>query len=186
MGRGVNRSRTRSRLAILAAFLLQVPFATAQQTNQYTERARLTNLSEIEWSALGLSRYPIKLPVPAKEHVWEHLGSVSSVNFSPDSKIAVTGSWKEGRAYSVEDGKQLYTFKPKRPFYLIIAAVTPDDKSAFTSAGDRTTPEWDLKTDEMVREWGHRKDIEDLDISPGGGRNVATTAEDRTAKLSER
>ena len=39
MGRGVNRSRTRSRLVILAAFLLQVPFATAQQINQHTERA---------------------------------------------------------------------------------------------------------------------------------------------------
>ena len=136
--------------------------------------------------ALSLSRCPIKLPVPASEHVWEHLGSVSSVNFSPDSKIAVTGSWKEGRAYSVEDGKQLNTFKPKRLFYVIIAAATPDGKSAFTGAGDRTTPEWDLKTDEMVREWGHRKDVEDLDISPGGGRNVATTAADRTAKLWDR
>ncbi|MEC7302738.1 MAG: hypothetical protein VXV97_09295, partial [Pseudomonadota bacterium] len=115
--------------------------------------ARLTNLSEIEWLALILSRYPIKLPVPAKEHVWEHLGSVSSVNSSPDSKIAVTGSCKEGRAYSVEDGKQLNTFKPKRLSYVIIAAVTPDGKSAFTGAGDRTTPEWDLKTGEMVREW---------------------------------
>ena len=98
----------------MAALLLQVPFATAQQTNQYTERARLTNLSEIEWSALGLSRYPIKLPVPAKEHVWKHLSSVSSVNFFPDSKIAVTGSSKEGRAYSVQDGKQPYKFKPNR------------------------------------------------------------------------
>ena len=39
MGRGVNRSQTRSRRVILAASLLQVPFATAQQTNQYTERA---------------------------------------------------------------------------------------------------------------------------------------------------
>ena len=114
------------------------------------------------------------------------MGSVSSVNFSPDSKIAVTGSWKEGRAYSVEDGKQLYTFKPKRPSYVIIAAVTPDGKSAFTGAGDGTTREWDLKTGEMVREWGHWKDVEDLDFSPGGGRYVATTAADRTAKLWDR
>lgn len=106
-------------------------------------------------TTLGLTKYPIKLLVPAKEHGLKNLGSVSSINFSPDSKIAVTGSCKEGRANSVEDGKQLYTFKPKRPFYLIIAAVTPEGKSAFTSAGDGTTREWDLKTVEMVRERGH-------------------------------
>ena len=76
-------------------------------------------------------------------------------SISPDPKIAVTGSCKEGRAYSVEDGKQLYTFKPKRPSYLTIAAVTPEGKSAFTSAGDGTTREWDLKTGEMVRERSH-------------------------------
>ena len=83
------------------------------------------------------------------------MGSVPSINFSTDSKIGVTGSCKEGRAYSVEDVKQLYTFKPKRPFYFIIAAVTPEGKSAFTSAGDGTTREWNLKTAEMVGEWGH-------------------------------
>ena len=57
MGRGVNRSRTRSRLVILAAFLLQVPFATAQQTNQYTERA----LHDFKRDLMG-GAWPIQIP----------------------------------------------------------------------------------------------------------------------------
>lgn len=186
IGRGSRLKRTKFSIAFSAALIAAPLTAFSQSANPYEERARLTDLKEITWSAASMHRYPVSVPKFTTEHVWEHLGSVSSVNFSPDAKIVVTGSWKEGRAYDVATGKRLFTFEPKRPSYVIIAAVAPDGKSAFTGAGDGTTREWDLKTGKMLREWGHWKDVEDLDFSPGGGRYVATTAADRTAKLWDR
>lgn len=187
-GRGSiwQRAKTTAVAAALAAAMLSSAPAFAQQPDPYRERARLADLKEIDWSSPGAARYPIKLPQPVAEHVWEHPGSVASVNFSPDARIAVTGSWKEGRAYDVVTGKQLHTFEPKRPSYVIIAAVSPDGQWVFTGSGDGTTRQWDIRTGEMKREWGHWKDVEDLDFSPGGGRYVATTAADRTAKLWDR
>ena len=180
------KDRLSSRIALTALATLIATGSAAQQVDPYAERSRLLQLKEIVWSEAAASRYPVKLPVPAKEHVWEHLGSVASVNFSPDAQVAVTGSWKEGRAYNVESGELLHTFKPKRPSYVIIAAVAPDGKTSFTGAGDGTIREWDIKSGKMLREWGHWKDVEDLDFSPGGGRYLATTAADRTAKLWDR
>lgn len=152
MGRGVNRSQTRSRRVILAASLLQVPFATAQQTNQYTERAP----HEFKRVRMG-GAWPVQIPDqtagPGQRAWLENFGFGLLDQFLSRLENRGTDSCKESRAYSVEDGKQHYTFKPTRPSYFIIAAVTPDGKSAFTGAGDRTTPEWDLKTGEMVREW---------------------------------
>jgi len=150
--RKVRLKRNIRRTVLILAASVVASAAIAQQSNPYGERNRLIALKEITWSETAAARYSVKLPVPAKEHIWDHLGSVSSVNFSPDARIAVTSSWKEGRAYDIVTGKLLHTFLPKRPSYVIIAAVAPDGKTSFTGAGDGTTREWDLKTGKMLRE----------------------------------
>ena len=47
--------------------------------NLYAERNRLLQLKVIVWSEIAASRCPAKLPMPAKEQVWEHLVSNSAV-----------------------------------------------------------------------------------------------------------
>ena len=47
--------------------------------NLYVERNRLLQLKVIVWSEIAASRCPAKLPMPAKEQVWEHLVSNSAV-----------------------------------------------------------------------------------------------------------
>ena len=149
----------------------------------YQEYERLSKLERIRWSAKVAARYPNQSPVAkVADRVWEHLGSVSGLAFSPDSRLALTGSWKEARLYDVETGKQLNLWKHKRPSYVIAVAFSPDGKTAATGAGDGTTRLWNVESGEMLRQWGHWKDVEDLDFSPDG-RYVATTAADRTAKL---
>ncbi len=146
------------------------------------EWERLANLDRIVWSAEMFERYAKGRLPPVEERVWPHLGSVTSVAFSPDGRLALTGSWKEARLYDVATGKRLRLWTHKRPSYVIVVAFSPDGRLAATGAGDGTTRLWEVKSGEMIRQWGHWKDVEDLEFSPDG-RYVATSAADRTAKL---
>tara|TARA_E500000331_G_scaffold278177_1_gene271050 strand:+ start:392 stop:700 length:309 start_codon:yes stop_codon:yes gene_type:complete len=100
----VRLKRNIRRTVLILAVGVVASAATAQQSNPYGERNRLIALKEITWSKAAAGRDTVKLPLPAREHLWDHLGSVSSVNFSPAARIAVTCSWKEGRAYDIVTG----------------------------------------------------------------------------------
>ena len=67
------RIGSRILLTVLAALI--VTGSAAQQADPYAACNKLLQLKEIVWSENAASRYPFKLPTPAKERVWEHLGS---------------------------------------------------------------------------------------------------------------
>ena len=73
------QGRIGSRIALTVLAALIVTGSAAQQANLYAERNRLLQPDEIVWSEIAASRYPTKLPTPAKEQVWEHLGANSAV-----------------------------------------------------------------------------------------------------------
>tara|TARA_B100000676_G_scaffold164048_1_gene161294 strand:+ start:3094 stop:3504 length:411 start_codon:yes stop_codon:yes gene_type:complete len=73
------QGRTGSRIALTVLAALIVTGSAAQQANLYAERNILLQLEEIVWSETAASRYPAKFPMPAKESVWEHLDSNSTV-----------------------------------------------------------------------------------------------------------
>ena len=41
----------------------------SQQADPYAERNKLLQVEEIVWSEIAASRYPVKLPTPAKKNV---------------------------------------------------------------------------------------------------------------------
>ena len=120
---------------------------------------------------------------PELKAMFSHSKSVSSVAFSPDGKIVMTGSF---------DGKSRLwdapTAQPLGPFMTHQARVTsvafsPDGKSVLTGSQDTTARLWDAATGQPIGpKLTHRNFVSSVAFSPDG-KTVLTGSMDKTARL---
>lgn len=98
-----------------------------------------------------------------------HNGDVDSVAFSPDGRLAVSGS-KDFTAiiWDVATGTELRQLRGHQE-NISKVAFSPDGRSILTGSKDASLILWDAQTGEMIRQFvGHNSRITGLAFSPDG------------------
>jgi WD40 repeat protein len=111
------------------------------------------------------------------------MGSIYGVAFSPDSRLALSGSKdKTARVWDVQTGQVLQRLVGHTA-YLYAVAFSPDGKLALTSSADNTARLWNLQTGlELRRFTGHKGPVEWAVFSPDG-KTFFTVSDDGTARM---
>jgi WD40 repeat protein/uncharacterized caspase-like protein len=112
-----------------------------------------------------------------------HSQPVSAVEFSPDGRFILTGSW-DGKAklWEAGTGTELRTFERDGGFVNAVA-FSPNAQTVLTGSSDGVATLWDVNTATTVRRFvGHSRFITSVAFS-SDGRYVVTGSGDRTARL---
>jgi len=98
-----------------------------------------------------------------------HSSDVQSVAFSPDGRLALSGSSdKTMKLWEVATGREIRTFKGHSSSASTVA-FSPDGKLALSGSFDNTMKLWELATGREVRTFkGHSSSIESVAFSPDG------------------
>lgn len=96
-------------------------------------------------------------------------GPITSVEFSPDDRLLVTGGWdKTARIWSAETGEQLRTLEGHEGA-VIEVAFSPDGRKIATANSDRTVKLWSAETGQELHTYeGHTGSVQCVDFSPDG------------------
>ena len=106
---------------------------------------------------------------------------VSSVDFSPDGKIILTGSYdKTARLWDLQ-GNVLQVYKGHEDNVFSVA-FSPDGKSILTGSVDKTARIWDLQGNVLQIFKGHEYNVASVAFSPDG-KSILTGSWDKTARL---
>lgn len=104
-----------------------------------------------------------------------HRGHVTSVSFSPDSKMLASSS-EDGtvKLWTVETGREIYTFEGHHG---VVASVSfsPDGKIIASGGWDRTVKLWDTTTGKEIRTFGHEYSVKSVSFSPDG-KTIASSS----------
>ncbi|MGD0089819.1 MAG: protein kinase [Planctomycetota bacterium] len=112
-----------------------------------------------------------------------HSAQVSGVAFSPDGKLALSGSWDRAlKLWDVATGRELWTFTGHTaPVWGV--AFSPDGKLALSGSWDRTLKLWDVATGRELRTFsGHNGAVRSVAFSPDG-KVALSGSDDETLKL---
>jgi disulfide oxidoreductase YuzD len=98
-----------------------------------------------------------------------HDNYVNSVNFSPDGKTLVSGSWdKTIKLWDVETGQEIRTLKG-HDNYVRSVNFSPDGKTLVSGSGDGTIKLWNVETGEEIRTLqGPGSYVTSVNFSPDG------------------
>jgi WD40 repeat protein len=112
-----------------------------------------------------------------------HPGGVSRAVFSPDGKLALTGSLdRTARLWDVETGKQLHILAGHTTDVRNVV-FSPDGKLVLTGSSDNTARLWDVQTGKRLQSLqGHTAGVWSAAFSPDG-KSVITGSADKTARL---
>lgn len=118
-----------------------------------------------------------------------HTGPASKLAFSPDGKLAVSGSgWPEGdrtmRLWNVETGQEIRQFRTSYlPGAVHSVAVAPDGRHVLSGSVGGFVLLWDIQTGKLVRDFvGHTETVFGVTFSPDG-RLAMSCSRDKTARL---
>lgn len=115
-----------------------------------------------------------------KEHLRNRAASITTVKFSPDQQLILTGS-SEGRVRIWNIPGQSIRVTPKTTWINEIA-FAPNGQSFLSGGYDRTATLWDLNG-QIIRQFpGHKMHVKDVAFSPDG-KYVLTAAADSMARL---
>jgi len=110
-------------------------------------------------------------PTSTKPDVFVQLGhseNVSAVAFSPDGKLALSGSYDETlKLWQVESGREIRTFKGHSDQVKAVA-FSPDGKLALSGSRDGTTRLWNIQTGKEIAQMLGFENGEWVTITPEG------------------
>jgi WD40 repeat protein/multidrug efflux pump subunit AcrA (membrane-fusion protein)/protein involved in polysaccharide export with SLBB domain/anti-sigma factor RsiW len=112
-----------------------------------------------------------------------HKAVVSSVTFSPDSKMVATGSLDGTvKLWNAVNSNELVTLNPQSG-QIYSAVFSPDGKLLATAGEDKTVKLWDVPTRrELTTLKGHMGPVDTVAFSPDG-KILASGSTDRTVRL---
>ena len=112
-----------------------------------------------------------------------HSNSVTSVAFSPDGKLALSGCWDSTlKLWDVVTGLEVRTFSGHSDWVASVA-FSPDGKLALSGSSDQTLKLWDVLTGREVRTFtGHSSSVLSVAFSPDG-KLALSGGLDETLKL---
>ncbi|MCY3019107.1 MAG: WD40 repeat domain-containing protein [Planctomycetota bacterium] len=115
----------------------------------------------------------------------DHTGWVISVAFSPDGKLALSGSSKkELKLWEVATGRELRTFSG-HDGQVMSVAFSPDGKAALSGSWPNTLKLWDLETGRDLRTFsGHTELVSSVAFSPDGNMVLSGSC-DKTLHLRD-
>ncbi len=112
-----------------------------------------------------------------------HTKSVQTVAISPDSRLAVSGSWDNTlKVWDLESGEELRTLSGHSNVVHTVA-ISPDGRLAVSGSYDSTLKVWDLDSGRELRTLsGHSGGVHAVAISPDG-RLAVSGSGDKTLKV---
>jgi len=112
-----------------------------------------------------------------------HEGPVTSVVFSPDGRLALSGSEdKTVRLWDIETGKCIKVFEGHGEEVWSVA-YSPDGRFALSGSEDKTVRLWDVETGKCIRVFeGHKSPVGSVAFSPDG-RFALSGSWDETLRL---
>jgi len=112
-----------------------------------------------------------------------HTEAVSSVAFSPDGRIALSGSWdKTLRLWDVSTGREMRRFSGHTDKFVSSVAFSPNRRFVL-SGDDKTLRLWDVATGKEIRQFsGHTEAVTSVVFSPDGSFALSGS-DDNTLRL---
>ena len=126
--------------------------------------------------------------LPPAEEVFVQLGHSSGVNavaFSPDGKLALSGSDdKTLKLWEIKSGREIRSFTGHSDSVWTVA-FSPDGKLALSGSLDKTLKLWEVSSGHEIRSFtGHSSDVNAVAFSPDG-KLALSGSDDKTLKLWE-
>ncbi|AFY38870.1 KAP P-loop domain protein [[Leptolyngbya] sp. PCC 7376] len=113
--------------------------------------------------------------------LYGHKSGVSSVDFSPDSQLLVSGSFDSTVKIWNLKGENLQTFTGHQSGILDVA-FSPDGKIIASASKDQTVKLWTLQGEELLTLRGHSEWVWGIDFHRNGKQLVSVSA-DKTARI---
>ena len=112
-----------------------------------------------------------------------HLGSVTSVVFSPDGKIIASGSSDNTlRLWSAENGQEIKSLTAHTNFVKSLA-FSPDGKILASGSNDKTIKLWNVENGQELKTLSAHGDLVNSVIFSPDGKMLASGSSDKTIKL---
>lgn len=132
--------------------------------------AATTGDAEIRWRSVNLVKTIERQLYPEVRRFEGHSDAVTSVAFSPDGRLILSGSQDcTARLWETASGKELRRFK--HPGTVRSVVFSPDGRKALTAGGDDWVRLWDVSTGRELRRFeGEQCEMTCAAFSPDGRR----------------
>jgi WD40 repeat protein len=128
------------------------------------------------------TRYGIEIWDAAKRRLLQtlsgHHGNVTSVAFSSDGRLLVSGSEDNSvKLWKVATGEEIRTFQGHTDWVESVAFL-PDDSAVISASSDKSLKLWDVATGQLLQTFsGHTGIVESVAITPDGRHAVSGGAD---------